>query len=73
MLLELLLLLGLLVLVLVRLLVRMLLVRVVSSNQRVLLLLLWVLASQRTIMMRGRFSLTLRAAEAVGWVQAAFP
>jgi hypothetical protein len=68
-----LLLLGLLVLVLVWLLVRMLLVRVVSSNQRVLLWLLWMVAPQRAVVVCRRISLTLRAAKAVGRVQAAFP
>jgi hypothetical protein len=69
--LHLLLLLRLLVLVLIWLLVRMLLVRIVSSNERVLLL--RMLASEGSVVTRGRLSLTLRAAEAVGRVQAAFP
>jgi hypothetical protein len=58
-----LLLLWLLVLVLVWLLVCMLLVRV----------LLLLLASQRSVVVCGRISLTLRAAKAVGRVQTAFP
>jgi hypothetical protein len=58
-----LLLLWLLVLVLVWLLVCMLLIRV----------LLLLLASQRSVVVRGRISLTLRATKAVGRVQTAFP